>query len=107
MESDFLLFFECNEEVMEERLLKRSETSQRADDNIETIKKRFKTFVEKTLPVIDHYEELNKVKRVSFALVENSLTALFLVASVGMYSKRLCLLHYFNLVHLFQENSRE
>ena len=54
---------------MEERLLKRSETSQRADDNIETIKKRFKTFVEKTLPVIDHYEELNKVKRVSFALV--------------------------------------
>lgn len=69
MESDFLLFFECTEEVMEERLLKRSETSQRADDNIETIKKRFKTFVEKTLPVIDHYEELSKVKRVSFALV--------------------------------------
>ena len=69
MESDFLLFFECTEEVMEERLLKRSETSQRADDNIETIKKRFKTFVEKTLPVIDHYEELNKVKRVSFTLV--------------------------------------
>lgn len=69
MESDFLLFFECTEEVMEERLLKRSETSQRADDNIETIKKRFKTFVEKTLPVIDHYEELNKVKRVRFALV--------------------------------------
>lgn len=69
MESDFLLFFECTEEVMEERLLKRSETSQRADDNIETIKKRFKTFVEKTLPVIDHYKELNKVKRVSFALV--------------------------------------
>lgn len=105
MESDFLLFFECTEEVMEERLLKRSETSQRADDNIETIKKRFKTFVEKTLPVIDHYEELNKVKRVSFALGENSLTVLFLVASVGMYDKRLCLLHYFNLV--FQENSRE
>lgn len=69
MESDFLLFFECTEEVMEERLLKRSETSQRADDNIETIKKRFKTFVEKTLPVIDHYEELSKVKRVSFALI--------------------------------------
>ena len=69
VESDFLLFFECTEEVMEERLLKRSETSQRADDNIETIKKRFKTFVEKTLPVIDHYEELNKVKRVSFTLV--------------------------------------
>ena len=107
MESDFLLFFECTEEVMEERLLKRSETSQRADDNIETIKKRFKTFVEKTLPVIDHYEELNKVKRVSFALARIGIEffVLFLVASVGMYNKRLSLLHYFDLV--FQENSRE
>ena len=65
MESDFLLFFECSEEVMEERLLKRSKTSGRADDNIETIKKRFGTFVEKTLPVIDYYGQHNKVKKVS------------------------------------------
>ena len=49
---------------MEQRLLKRSETSERPDDNIETIKKRFMTFVEKTLPVIGHYEELSKVKKV-------------------------------------------
>jgi len=66
VESDLLLFFECSEEVMEERLLKRSETSGRPDDNVETIKKRFATFVEKTLPVINHYEELHKVKKVSF-----------------------------------------
>ena len=64
VESDFLLFFECSEEVMQERLLKRSETSKRPDDNIETIKKRFATFVEKTLPVVDHYEQQNKVKKV-------------------------------------------
>lgn len=64
VESDFLLFFECSEEVMEQRLLKRSETSERPDDNIETIKKRFTTFVEKTLPVIGHYEELSKVKKI-------------------------------------------
>lgn len=49
---------------MEQRLLKRSETSERPDDNIETIKKRFTTFVEKTLSVIGHYEELSKVKKV-------------------------------------------
>lgn len=64
VESDFLLFFECSGEVMEERLLKRGEMSQRVDDNIETIKKRFKTFEEKTLPVIDHYGQLNKVKKI-------------------------------------------
>lgn len=62
--SDFLLFFECSEEVMEERLLKRSKTSGRADDNIETIKKRFGTFVEKTLPVIDYYGQHNKVEKI-------------------------------------------
>ena len=66
VESDFLLFFECSEEVMQERLLKRSETSERPDDNIETIKKRFTTFAEKTLPVVGHYEELNKVKKVLY-----------------------------------------
>lgn len=49
---------------MEERLLKRGETSGRVDDNAETIKKRLKTFVEKTMPVLENYGEKNKVKRV-------------------------------------------
>ena len=69
VESDFLLFFECSEEIMQERLLKRSETSGRPDDNIETIQKRFATFVEKTLPVVGHYEELNKLNKVSLSSV--------------------------------------
>lgn len=58
------MFFECSEEVMEERLIKRGETSGRVDDNAETIRKRFSTFVEETMPVIESYEEKNKVKRV-------------------------------------------
>ncbi len=37
-----VLFFECPEDEMEKRLLKRGETSGRADDNAETIRKRFK-----------------------------------------------------------------
>ena len=49
---------------MEERLLKRGETSGREDDNSETIKKRFQTYIEKTLPVIEYYETLNKVSKV-------------------------------------------
>jgi UMP-CMP kinase len=35
-----VLFFSCSEEVMEKRLLGRNEG--RTDDNIETIRKRFK-----------------------------------------------------------------
>ena len=61
-----MLFFECSKEVMEERLLKRGETSGRSDDNIDTIKKRFETFMNKTLPVVQYYESINKLKRVSF-----------------------------------------
>lgn len=59
---DFVLFFDCPEDVMEKRLLGRNEG--RTDDNIETIKKRFKTFIESSMPVIDYYKNLNKVRSV-------------------------------------------
>lgn len=36
----------------------------RVDDNIETIRKRFKVFVESSLPVIEYYDSLGKVKKV-------------------------------------------
>jgi UMP-CMP kinase len=62
---DFVLFFDCPEEVMERRLLGRGETSGRTDDNIESIKKRFKTFVESSMPVVDYYAGLKKVRSVN------------------------------------------
>lgn len=36
----FLLYFECKEETMVNRMIERSKTSGRADDNPETIKKK-------------------------------------------------------------------
>lgn len=36
----------------------------RSDDNIETIRKRFKVFNEQTLPVIKHYETIATVHKV-------------------------------------------
>lgn len=38
------LFLQCTEEVMLKRLLHRGETSGRTDDNVESIKKRFRTY---------------------------------------------------------------
>jgi len=49
---------------MLKRLLKRGETSGRDDDNIETIKKRFATYKETTMPVIEHYEKQGKVAEI-------------------------------------------
>lgn len=63
-ESAFTLFFECPEEVLLGRLLKRGETSGREDDNIESIKKRFRTFVETSMPVVDYFEGSGKVVRI-------------------------------------------
>ena len=60
-----VLFFDCPQDVMEERLLKRGETSGRADDNIETIKKRFDTFMTASMPVIEYFEKVDKVAKIS------------------------------------------
>ena len=49
---------------MQARLLNRGKTSGRTDDNEESIKKRFKTFVETSMPVVEYFEGLGKVIRV-------------------------------------------
>jgi adenylate kinase len=56
-EPDFVLFFDCPLETMTERLLERGKTSGRADDNMDTIRKRFDTFTAQSLPVLDAYKE--------------------------------------------------
>ncbi|CAG8517532.1 16050_t:CDS:2 [Funneliformis caledonium] len=61
IEATCILFFDCPEEVMLQRLLKRGETSGRSDDNRETIMKRFKTFIETSYPVVEHYRKFGKV----------------------------------------------
>ena len=59
------LFFNCPLETLEARLLERGKTSGRADDNIDTIKKRFQTFQEQSLPVIDHLKKKGKCIEIS------------------------------------------
>ena len=65
--SKFTLFFDCSEETMRERLLNRGKTSGRADDNEESIKKRFRTFVETSMPVVEMFEKEGRVVKVSAA----------------------------------------
>ncbi|KAL8807224.1 MAG: hypothetical protein Q9200_004753, partial [Gallowayella weberi] len=63
--SKFTLFFDCPEDLMQERLINRGKTSGRADDNAESIKKRFRTFVETSMPVVDYFAKEGKVVKVS------------------------------------------
>ncbi len=60
----FTLFFSCPESVMQQRLLNRGKTSGRADDNEESIKKRFRVFEETSMPVVEYFEKQGKVEKV-------------------------------------------
>lgn len=51
-----LIYLSCSLEVLEHRLLERSKTSGRTDDNIETIRKRFNTYCEQTKPFLEYYK---------------------------------------------------
>lgn len=49
---------------MQQRLLNRGKTSGRSDDNAESIAKRFRTFEETSMPVVEYFEKGGKVVRV-------------------------------------------
>lgn len=59
-----VLFYDCPEPVLRERLLERGKTSGRADDNAESILKRFRTFVETSMPVVDYYDKQARVIKI-------------------------------------------
>jgi UMP-CMP kinase len=52
-----VLFYDCPEDVMEARLLERGKTSGRTDDNIESIRKRFRTYQNETKPILEYYDQ--------------------------------------------------
>lgn len=60
----FAVFFDCSEQCMEARLLERGKTSGRSDDNAESIRKRFRTFIEESTPVAQHLEAKGVLKRI-------------------------------------------
>lgn len=78
----FVLFFDCPEDVLEKRLLGRNEG--RADDNIETIKKRFATFKSESMAVVKVLGKEGKVRNISsvpppdevFAEVEKAINSI-------------------------------
>jgi adenylate kinase len=51
-------------EELVRRILNRSRSEGRADDTPEVIARRFDVYAEQTQPVVEHYERLNRVRRV-------------------------------------------
>jgi len=71
----FMLFLDVSEEVMLERLLIRGESSGRSDDNEATIRKRFRTYLEESLPVVEALERRGLVRRISAEAPEEDVFA--------------------------------
>lgn len=59
-----VLAFDAPEAVLEARLLERGRTSGRADDNVDSIRQRFATFVSQSASVIEFYAKLGLVRSV-------------------------------------------
>jgi UMP-CMP kinase len=53
---EMVIFIDCKEQELEKRLLNRGLSSGRNDDNLITARKRFQTFRESTIPIINYFE---------------------------------------------------
>lgn len=81
----FVLFFECSEDQCVERCLKRGESSGRSDDNLESLKKRFNTYINDTMPIIEHYRKQDLVKPVDAAPAPDQVFEAVKVAFEGSH----------------------
>ncbi|CAM8909050.1 unnamed protein product [Rhodiola kirilowii] len=63
IEPNIVLFFDCPEEEMIQRVLSRNQG--RVDDNIDTIKKRLQVFSSLNLPVVDYYAAKGKLLKIN------------------------------------------
>lgn len=63
----FVLYLDCDEETLIERINARAEASgdhKREDDNIETLRKRFAVNKEQAMPIVNEYSQHNLVRRI-------------------------------------------
>lgn len=61
----FVLFFDCSQETCVKRCLQRGAGgSGRSDDNEESLKKRLKTFINDSMPIIEYYKDRNMVHKI-------------------------------------------
>ncbi len=54
---DFIFFLNVNKETIVERIKKRKILEKRSDDDLDTILKRYDTYLETTRPVLDYYSK--------------------------------------------------
>ncbi|EDV42885.2 uncharacterized protein Dana_GF18220 [Drosophila ananassae] len=65
VDMQFVLFFDCGEDVCVQRCLGRGQSgSGRSDDNMDSLKKRISTYNNDSLPIIKFFEGAGQVKKI-------------------------------------------
>mmetsp|Transcript_15654 Transcript_15654/g.36062 ORF Transcript_15654/g.36062 Transcript_15654/m.36062 type:complete len:485 (-) Transcript_15654:198-1652(-) len=65
-----VLSFDCPLSILEERVMQRSKDSGRSDDNLESLRRRFKTFRSETVPVVDTLKIIDEKTSSALKVVE-------------------------------------
>ena len=72
---DFIFFLNVKKEIIVERIQKRKILENRSDDNLDTILKRYETYIETTKPVLDHYSKNSNFHEIDGSMEIDQITS--------------------------------
>ena len=71
---DHIFFLNVNKETIIERIKKRKILEKRSDDDLDTILKRYDTYIETTRPVLDYYSKNSNFHEIDGSMEINQIT---------------------------------
>ena len=71
---DYIFFLNVNKETIIERIKKRKVLEKRSDDDLDTILKRYDTYIETTRPVLDYYSKNSNFHEIDGAMEIDQIT---------------------------------
>ena len=72
---DRIFFLNVNKETIVERIKKRKVLEKRSDDDLDTILKRYDTYIETTRPVLDYYSKNSNFHEIDGAMEIDEITS--------------------------------
>ena len=71
---DYIFFLNVNKETIVERIKKRKILEKRTDDDVDTILKRYDTYIKTTRPVLDYYSNNSNFHEIDGAMEVDQIT---------------------------------
>ena len=72
---DYIFFLNVNKETIIERIKKRKILEKRSDDDLDTILKRYNTYIDTTKPVLDYYSKNSNFHEIDGTMEIDQITA--------------------------------